>query len=228
MKAAADGVVVHRRTFAVQPRGEQDAARTDRDRCRHRVEHTEEVLGERRTSDVLWLASWTTARAAIRRPAEQVVRKQEVVTKPGEARPPGLVLVGDEVAAGYPRRDGSDVGEGRGLLERHMAADPARRPDVQMAGEVRHRARPTAAECRSPVPVDHRRPLEQARARPRRLASARRARSRSGTSSGSLARSRPAIARSPGSYETGRSRLSVTQCTVIESERPGRNRSGVG
>ena len=113
-------------------------------------------------SDVLRLAPCTTAEAAIRRPAEQVVRKQEVVTQPGEARPPGLVLVGDEVAAGYPRRDGSDVGEGVGLLERHMAADPARRPDVQMAGEVPHGARSDGSRVQVARAGDDRRPLEQA------------------------------------------------------------------
>ena len=122
MEAAPDGVIVDRRTLAVQPRGEEDAP----------------APGSTRAAISFNVAEEIGRRGGVR--VERIAREQQVVPQPGEAGARGLVLVRHQVAAGKARGDGGDVGQGVGLLEGHVAADPARRPDVEVPVEVLHRA----------------------------------------------------------------------------------------
>ena len=93
---------------------------------------------------------------------EGVVGEEQVVAQPGQAGAPRLVLVGHQVAARDPRGEGGDVGQRVGLLEGDVAADPARRADVEVAVEVGHGARTDGGRVQVPGAGDDRRPRQQA------------------------------------------------------------------
>ncbi len=107
-------MVVHRGALAVQPRREDDPATAGREGLGDVVDATKDVDGDRRL-------------------AELVVREEDVVAQPVEARARGLLLVGDVVLAGQRRRQRRDAADDVGPLERDMARDPRRRAYVQVA-----------------------------------------------------------------------------------------------
>ena len=94
--------------------------------------------------------------------SERVVGEEHVVAQPGEAGAAGLVFVRDEVAPGDARRDGRDVGQRVGLLEGYVAADPARRTDVEVSLEVGHGTGPDGRRVQVPRAGHDRCPGEQA------------------------------------------------------------------
>ena len=156
-----------------------------------------------------------------RRPVRRrqgVAGEEQVVAQPGQARAPRLVLVGHEVAAGDARGDRGDVGQRIGLLEGDVAADPARRADVEVAVEVGHGARADGGGVQVAGAGDDRRAGQQPELVGRGRASAHRARSPSAPGRAAWrARDRPARSGRRRRRPPPMSRLSVTQWTVMES-----------
>ena len=200
--AAAQPVVVDRRAFAVQPRREDDAAAPGGRARGERVDARVDVVGHRRL-------------------AQRVVGIEHVVAEPVDARARPTPArrrrsTCPATATGSDAMSAEDVG----LLERHVARDPRRRADVEVTFEVAHRARADRGR------LDIGRAADDRDARPASPSSAATSRCSSpmtvvaGTRSGSWARStrRRARAARRRSRRASRSRLSVTQCSTIESK----------
>ena len=148
MPAAAEPVIVDRRALAVEPGREDHAVAPGRRGRGDVVEQRVEVVGGRRLP-------------------QRVAGEDHVVAQPVEARAGDLLLVGHVVLAGQRRRQRRDAVEQVGLLERHVAREPRRRADVEMALEVAHRARTDGGRLQVGRAADHRDARRARRARSR-------------------------------------------------------------
>ena len=136
VETAADGVVVDRRPLAVQPRREHGP------------------VAPRRSATMAASVRQVPVARCRCRARRSVAREEHVLGQERQAGACRLVLVGDHVPTRDGGGDGGHVGDGVGLLERDVAADPRRRADVEVPVVSRATApEPTAAECTSPVPV---------------------------------------------------------------------------